>query len=181
MRDIKAIMVGEAFSSKVGGFICGVIAFVFGVISFLTILPPGPGAGAIVIWLFFAITLGLMLFFLWRGRTVTVYVVTELQTVLWRSVARKWQADKLIAQLTPLINASQADLTRAQPTMAEQVSDAVDAAVEQTAMENQAAAQQSPMPELPAQPELPSQPELPQMQPRQTSDSQNPDGGPGAA
>ncbi|MDF9826614.1 hypothetical protein M2447_000695 [Ereboglobus sp. PH5-10] len=147
LRDIKAIMVGEGFSAKVGGFVCGFIAFFFGLMWFLTAMTSREGGGSPGLLVCFLIMLAVALLFLWRGRTVKVYVVTELQTVLLRSVARKWQADKLIEQLTPLINASQADLTRAQPTM----------------------------------PELPSQPELPQMQPRQTSDAQNPDGGPGAA
>lgn len=119
LRDIKAIMICDAHSSPVGGLICGFFAFIFGMGMFLALLPPASSGGVTVLFVFFAITLLMTILFLWRGRTVKVFAVTELQTVLWRSVARKWQSEKLLAQLTPLINAAQADLARAQPASEE--------------------------------------------------------------
>lgn len=136
LRDIRAIMIGEAWTGMVCAGIFGIPAFLLGLGVIASLASQRGFTNTVFVFTLLAICLCGMIFFLWRGRTAKVYVVTELQTTLLRSVARKWQARKFIDQLAPLINAAQTDLVRAQPpTMEERVADAVDAAVSATANE----------------------------------------------
>lgn len=136
LRDIRAIMITEAWTGMTCAVLFGIPVFLLFLGVIVSLASQRGFTNTTFVFTLLSICLCGMIFFLWRGRTAKVYVVTELQTTLLRSVARKWQARGLVGQLAPLINAAQADLVRAQPlAMEARMADAVDAAVSATASE----------------------------------------------
>lgn len=112
-RDIKAVMSNESSLGMTLGFLASFFALILGLAFLITLADWRYGNNPVGIGLlgvFFTIALAATILFFLRGRAVKVYVVTGLQTVMLRSIARKWQLDQLLAQLGPLIRNAQADM-----------------------------------------------------------------------
>jgi len=111
-RDLKAVLVTESSKRDLLLFGGATSVIFFGFLASVVTLLQTPGFGAWFLWFITLASLATAIIAQWRGRRCKVYAVTGLQTIYWRSLARQWQVDNLLAQLRPLIEAAQATLPK---------------------------------------------------------------------
>jgi hypothetical protein len=111
LRDIRGFLVTGSQSRMIGLTIsCIITAILLGFFLLVAILSQS-GAAFVVFAVLSALSCIPVAHFYFRGRTHHVHIVTRVQTVALAALKRRAQIDRVLAMLTPLIEAAQADLT----------------------------------------------------------------------